>query len=103
MTEIEIIVYYSYKYQVSKQSVEQLIQDGKESGMSLKQIEIYLKYEFSKRYGTNELLTIEEVGILFDLTKEEVTEIIEDSIEEIKATGGDPSEYFVTIKGNGLN
>lgn len=86
------------EFGVTKELIEELIDEGLRNGLTYDIMYLNLDAELSVRYGKEFYCTSSDVARAFDVSNEEMDRIIAEAREELIAAGEDPDEYFQTVE-----
>lgn len=92
-----ILVNYG-RYGVTSADIEPVIDSGVKEGLTYDLIYLMLKTEFSKLIGEEFYCTSEDMARVFGVSVDEMNKIIEESKEELLASGKNPDEYFRSVE-----
>ena len=97
-TLIQNIINNYGDYGITREDIEPMIDSGIAEGFTYDLIYISLKAELSKIAGEEFYCTSEDMAKAFGVSIDEMDRIIEESREELIASGEDPDEYFKTVE-----
>lgn len=97
-TVIQNVIKNYGKYGITKEIIEPLINSGRKEGFSYDLIYLQLKAELSKLTGEEFYCTSEDMARAFGVSEEEVNQMIEESREELLASGENPDDYFRQVQ-----
>lgn len=86
------------KYGITREMIEPVIASGIKEGLSYDLIYLTLKAELSKVTGEEFYCTSSDMAKAFGVTEEEVNQMIEESREELIASGENPDDYFKEVQ-----
>lgn len=88
-----ILVNYG-KYGVTEELIAPIVDGSYKDGMSYDLIYLNLCREISEMVGEEFICTSSDMARAFGVSEEEINKLVEESIEEIKAKGENPDDYF---------
>ena len=97
-TLIQNIINNYGDYGITRENIEPMIESGLAEGFTYDLIYLGLKAELSKLSGEEFYCTSEDMAKAFGVSIDEIDRIIEESREELIASGEDPDEYFKTVE-----
>lgn len=86
------------KYGMTREIIEPLVDSGVAEGFTYDLIYLTLKAELSKLVGEEFFCTAEDMAKAFNMSVDEMNQIIEESREELLAAGENPDDYFREVK-----
>ena len=92
-----VMVNYS-KYGVTEEIINDLIDSGLKEGLNYDAIYLGIKLTLSNVHGEEFLCSSDEIAKAFDITQDEMSELIEQSRRELIKAGENPDDYFRTVK-----
>ena len=92
-----IMVNYG-KYGITEDMVNEVIDAGLEGGMSYELIYWDTCRKISEITGEEFICTSSDMARAFNVSEDEMNQIIEEAREELIADGQDPDEYFRTVE-----
>ena len=95
---IQNIVNNYGKYGITREGIEPLIDSGVSEGFSYDLVYLTIKAELSKLVGEEFHCTSEDMARAFGVSLEEVNQMIEESREELIASGENPDDYFQQVQ-----
>ena len=88
-----ILVNYG-EYGITKDLIEAIIDSGRKEGLTYDFIYLGLDAELSKRYGKKFYCSSSDVARAFNVSEDEMNQIIEEARQELIEAGENPDEYF---------
>ena len=89
------------KYGITEDEINQLIDSGLEVGLNYDAIYLGISMSFSAVHDEEQYYSAEEVAKAFGISVEEVESMIDEGIEELKAAGENPDDYFRRVPASG--
>lgn len=86
------------KYGITEDMVEEIIDAGIEGGMSYELIYWDICRKICDITGDEFFCTSSDMARAFNVSEDEMNQIIEEAREELIADGEDPDEYFRTVE-----
>ena len=86
------------KYGITKEMIESVIASGIKEGFSYDLIYLTIKAELSKLVGEEFHCTSSDMARAFGVTEEVINQMIEESREELIASGENPDDYFKEVQ-----
>ena len=86
------------KYGITEDMVNEIIDAGLEGGMSYELIYWDICRKISEITGEEFFCTSSDMARAFNVSEDEMNQIIEEAREELIADGEDPDEYFRTVE-----
>lgn len=85
------------RYGITEDEINQIIDSGLKEGLNYDAIYLGLSMSLSSIYGEEQYCSSDDIAKAFGVSVEEVENMIDESIEELKAVGENPDDYFKRV------
>ena len=86
------------KYGITKEKLQQMIENGIKRGLSLQTIYNGLRMSLASAFGEHEYFTLDDVMEITSESREELLQRIEQYRQELIESGENPDDYFKPVE-----